>query len=226
MKFSKHLLGIGLLLLSTGLFAQGGAFGLALSAGTLGVGVDAAYGINDKLNLRASYRSLDYSTDLQAEGDGDELTYKGDLDLGNIGLGLDYHPFGGSFRLSLGLQDSDNRLRGTATCERASCDFGNNTVPNGSRADVDVDLSGTHPYIGLGWGNLVAEGTPFGVFLDLGVMFQGTPKVDVVASCPGGLLVQSSCDDEAENEEKELQKDAEDFEIYPIVNLGFRWRFN
>lgn len=224
MKFCKHLLGFCLLLLSTGAFAQGGAFGLALSAGTLGLGVDAAYGINDKLNLRASYRSFDYSTDLEAEGDGDQLTYKGDLDLGNIGIGLDYHPFSGSFRLSVGLQNSDNRMRATATCERVSCDFGDDAIPNGSSAEVDVDLSGTHPYVGLGWGNLVASGIPFGVFFDLGVMFQGTPKVSVVASC--NPVIQADCDNEAESEERKLQKDAEDFEVYPIVNLGFRWRFN
>jgi opacity protein-like surface antigen len=192
----------------------------------LGLGLDGVYGISDRLNVRASYRGLDYSTELDAEGSGNQMTYQGDLDLGNIGLGLDYHVFGGGFRLSAGLQNSDNRLRATATCEQTACEFGNNLIPNGSRADVDVDLSGTHPYLGIGWGNLVAKGIPLGVFVDIGVMLQGTPQVTVVADCTGGPSVQALCDSEAENEERELQEDAERFELYPIVNLGFRWRFN
>lgn len=227
MNTQKILAAFAALLFSSFAFAKTGAFALGLSAGTLGLGVDAVYGLNDNINLRVSYRAYDYSTDIDGEGDGDELTYKGDLALDNLGFGVDLHPFGGSFRFSLGLQASDNRMKGTATCERlAGCDYGgiNNFLQNGESAEVDIDLTGTHPYLTLGWGNLSAEGGPLGVFFDLGVMLQGTPGVDVTASCNAGR--QGLCDTQANAEEREIQKDAEDFEIFPVVNLGLRWRFN
>lgn len=203
---------------------------MGLSAGTLGLGVDAVYGLSDQVNIRASYRAYDYSTDIDSDGDGDELTYQGELALDNFGIGVDIHPFSSGFRFSLGVQVSDNRLAGTATCTNVTgCDYGNqnNLLQNGDSATVNVDLSGTHPYLTLGWGNLAAEGSALGVFLDLGVMFQGSPDVQVAADCsanpPGRQIL---CDNQAQNEEEEIQKDVDDFEIFPIVNLGLRWRFN
>lgn len=228
MNTQRIFTGLAALLFSSLSLAKAGGFALGVSAGTLGLGVDAVYGVTDRLNLRANYRAYDYSTDIEGDGDGDELSYKGDLALDNLGLGIDFHPFAGAFRLSLGIQNSDNKLAGQAACQRAGgCDFGdqNNFLQNGESAKVDVDLSGTHTYATLGWGNAVSEGSALGVFFDLGVMLQGTPAVNVTASCNTALR-QTFCDAEAQNEEEEIQKEAEDFEIFPIVNLGLRWRFN
>lgn len=227
MNIQRLSVAVATLLFSSLTFAKAGGLAFGLSAGTLGFGLDAVYGLTDRLNVRANYRAYDYSTDIEGDGDGDELRYKGDLELANLGLGLDFHPFAGAFRLSVGVQNSDNRLMGIATCEQAGgCDFGdqNNFLLTGESAQVDVDLSGTHPYATLGWGNAVSEGSALGVFFDLGVMFQGTPTVNVTASCNGALR-QGFCDAEAQDEEAEIQKEAEDFEIFPIVNLGLRWRF-
>ena len=227
MKLQKILTVVIAVFFSSLVIAKSGGVALGLSAGTLGLGVDAVYGVNDNVNLRVSYRAYDYSTDIDSEGDGDELNYRGDLSLDNLGFGVDLHPFGGSFRFSVGMQSSDNRLMGTATCERVTgCDYGgvNNFLQNGESAEVDIDLTGTHPYLTLGWGNLAAEGGRLGVFFDLGVMLQGTPGVEVTASCNPGR--QTLCNSQADAEERQIQEDAEDFEIYPVVNLGLRWRFN
>ncbi|MDD9892730.1 MAG: hypothetical protein OXT49_04370, partial [Gammaproteobacteria bacterium] len=204
--------------------AQQGNFAVGFSAGTLGAGVDAIYGVSDRLNLRANFRAFDRSADFEADGNGSELDYSGDLELSNLGFGIDYHPFDGGFRFSAGLQISGNEVTATATCNRAGgCSFGNGIIPQGSSATANFDLSGTHPYVGIGWGNPVSDGIPFGLFFDFGLMFQGTPEVSVVAQCDAAF--QAQCDSDAEDEERELQEDAEDFEVYPIVNVGLRWRF-
>lgn len=206
-------------------FAESGAFAIGVSGGTLGLGVEAVYGINDHFNVRGGIHNYDYSVEI--DDDDDELNYEGDLTLDNLGLGIDYHPWAGSFRLSAGVQISDNRIVATAICDDLSgCDFGDqpNVVPNGDSATVDIDLTGTHPYLTFGWGNAASNGMRFGFFADIGVMFQGSPTVTVTASC-SGPGAQQICDSEAADEEDELQEDADDFEVYPIVNLGLRWRF-
>jgi len=228
MKMQKFLLAFVAVFFTSLASAKAAGLALGLSAGTLGLGVDAVYGVSDNVNLRLSYRAYDYSTDIDSDGDGDELNYRGDLALDNLGFGVDLHPFGGGFRFSVGVQVSDNRLKGTATCQRvAGCDYGgvNNFLQNGESAAVDIDLTGTHPFLTLGWGNLAAEGRRLGVFFDLGVMLQGTPGVTVTAECNSAPR-QTLCDNQADAEEREIQDDADDFEVYPVINLGLRWRFN
>lgn len=225
MYIKKIVLAVAACVASPLALAQTGAIALGLSGGTLGIGVEGIYGLTDHLNIRAAVHGFDVSTDIENDGS-NELDYKGDLELSNIGLGIDYHPWAGGFRLSAGVQISDNRAGGSATCTQvAGCDFGDqpNVIPNGDSATVDIDMSGTHPYVTFGWGNAASEGIPFGVYADIGVMFQGTPVVTVTADCSAPAT--ANCNNQAENEEKELQEDANDFEVYPIVNVGFRWRF-
>lgn len=208
--------------------AQAGGIALGVSAGTLGIGLDATYGINERLNIRASYHNYDYGTDLA--GDGNELDYEGDLALDNFGLTVDFHPFAGAFRISAGLQNSDNGIAASGTCNQpGGCEFGSAGIAQGDSATAVVDMSGTHPYVGIGWGNAVSDGSPFGVIFDIGVMLQGEPDVTVTASCAGDGVTapsQTQCEAQAANEEQELQEDVEEFDLFPVVNLGLRWRFN
>lgn len=221
---------ITLLALAAPFAANAKGFSLGLSAGSLGVGVDAVYGISPRINLHANLRAYDYGTDIEGDSS-NELTYRGDLELGNAGIGIDIHPWVGAFRISLGFQNSDNKISASAVCEQSNCEFGNNqnALGSGDRADLLIDLSGNHAYAGFGWGNAVSDGSALGLFFDLGVMFQGKPKITVTAKCSDrapGVNEQQECDNQAENEEKELQEEADKFELFPIVNLGLRWRFN
>lgn len=228
----KIAAGLSGLLLASMATAQTGVFALGVSAGTLGLGLDGVYGLTDKLNIRANYRSYDFSTDIEGDDDGagDELEYSGDLELKNLGLSVDYHPFGGGFRLSAGMQNSDNRIGGNAVCTDTvnGCEFGDLTIQSGDGASVDVDMGGTHPYLAIGWGN-ATSGAKFGVFVDIGVMLQGEPDVAVAARCTGDGVTspnQAQCDGEASKEEAELEEDVKEFDVFPVLNLGLRWRFN
>ena len=75
------------------------------------------------------------------------------------------------------------------------------------------------PYLGVGYGNVSGLGVNF--YFDLGVMFMGSPKVNLNASC-GSLSaaqcaqLQSDTAQEARNLESELKR----FKYYPVANIG------
>ena len=78
------------------------------------------------------------------------------------------------------------------------------------------------PYLGIGYGDISRKGLSF--FMDLGVMFQGTPDLDLRVSCGS----TARCDElrrDVREEERELREDLDKFKHYPVLNLGlaFGW---
>ena len=190
------------------------SFALGAKAGTVGLGVEGTFRIAEAVNLRGGYYGFDYSTELEENG----IEYDGDLDLSNAGLFVDWHPFRGAFRVSVGGVQSGNAFVGTAD---GSLDVGENTYVAEVRADVDWD--GFAPYLGIGWGNAVrAPGLSFS--FDLGVMFVGEPAVSLAGTVNDPALEEEFQDDLA-REEQTLREELEDAKYYPVVNLGLAYRF-
>ena len=71
-------------------------------------------------------------------------------------------------------------------------------------------------------GARVADG--LSVSLDLGVVFQGEPEVNL-QSVGGSFSDNPLLIAEVEREEQELQDDADEFDLYPVISLGLSYRF-
>lgn len=203
----------------TGLLVAGTAaadgFGLGVKAGTLGLGVEGTFGLSERFNLRVGANNYSYSMDETASG----IQYDADLDLKSAALLLDWHPFAGTFRLSAGLMHNKNALHLLATPTSDQTIGGNTYTP----ADIgtlsgDVTFKKSVPYAGLGWGNAARPGR-FGVSFEIGALFQGKPDVTLRAS--GGAVSQL----DLRAEEQEAEADLEDFDMYPVVSLGFFFTF-
>jgi len=188
--------------------------------GTTGATVEAQVKVMPGVVLRGGYNYLEY----EADDTFDDIAYKGDLDLNTLGAFVDFHPFGNAFFITGGAYLGDKALDLTAT-PTANVQIGNQTF---TPAQVGVlgltgDLEDTAPFVGLGW-DTTFESTGLGFKFVAGAMFTGTPQVNLV-STGGSLSNDPNFQAQLAVEEQNLQDDVNDYEVYPVVQLGVTYSF-
>lgn len=200
--------------------AQAAGIGIGVKAGTLGAGVEASVSLVPSLNLRLGTNgyTYDFSDTL------DEIRYDAELELDTQSLILDWHPLGGSFRLSAGLFRNGNEasLSGGATTGATIGDTFYSPTDIGQISGA-VSFDSTASYLGIGWGNAVGRNKRFGFSVDLGILFQESPDVNL--STTGLLASDPGFQADLRQEEANIEADIEDFEAYPVISLGFTFRF-
>lgn len=195
------------------------AAGVGLRAGTTGIGGDVGFSLMPTLSARIGYSGLSYNTDI----DDTDIEYDADMKLSNLNLLLDFSPLPGPFRITGGIIFNDNKADlvarpsgGTYTINGRS--YSAATV--GSLAGTVKTGNSAAPYVGIGYGNVAGFGVNF--YFDLGVMYQGSPKVSLAASCgagvPANLCAQLQSDVQAE--QSRLSSDLTNFKWYPVANIG------
>ena len=199
---------------------------IAPEVSTLGLGGHLVTKIIPAVNARVGINAFGLGLDIE-DTDAD---YEGDLNLFNVSTLLDIHPSRKSgFKLSGGLVFTDNNVEGTATTDE--------TITIGDRqfsgeelgsVDSDIDISSSlSPYVGLGWGNAVSEDKGLGFWFNAGVMFGGSPEVNLTPNISQDVPaeVEAEINAAVEDEEAELEDEIGFFEVYPVVSLGFSYQF-
>jgi hypothetical protein len=194
------------------------AFGVGVKAGTTGIGADVGVGIIPTLSARVGYSYLSFSTTI----DDTDVRYDAKPKLSNGNLFLDWSPLG-PFRVTGGFIFNDNKINVTGTPSGGTYTL-NGTVYQAS--DIG-SLTGTiksgnqaAPYLGIGYGNVAGAGVNF--YFDLGVMFQGSPKASLTATCGAGLPA-AQCSQLQANvaaEQTDLQSSVSRFKYYPVASIG------
>ncbi len=192
---------------------------------TLGIGATVTKSITPNINAKVGINGLGVSGDFDESG----IKYNANLNLFNVSTLVDYHPWkNAGFRLTGGLVFQDNNIEGTGKAtDNGTIQIGDNTYRKDQLPSVKAKVSFANsvaPYIGLGWGNAVKPGKHWGFSANLGVMFAGSPKVDLTA--PGAdptVLAQVQAD--IEKERKQLEDDLNGFNIYPVLSLGISYQF-
>jgi hypothetical protein len=225
----KHLFTIVILsalALPSGALAE---VGIAGTAGTLGIGAELTVGGSSQFEGRLGIHGYEYSERREAS----DIEYDGEASLRTVTGFLDWHPGGRGFRLTGGLVYNATEVTGSSLPPRSGVyDIGGVPVPVGLVGTLDgkVEFDPVVPYAGLGWGRAPGSGSGFGVTLDLGVMFQGEGEVTLTPIIPAGSPLNEPLAREAlqiliEREERDLQEDIVDYDMYPVVSLGISYRF-
>lgn len=183
-------------------FAIGGRFG------TLGAGFEVTKALTKRTRLRVGANAFTFGTSFNEAG----ISYDVDLRSRNIAAIFDFHPMNGNFRVSAGVFYNKNEFDADAT---GFIRIGGNDYNTSLNANVSFDR--TSPYIGVGWGNAVKEGRRLTHSFDLGLLYQGSPKVKLSAT---GVL-QSDLDQEA----LELEDALDSFKYYPVISYGISFKF-
>jgi hypothetical protein len=220
--------------------------GAGIKFGTLGLGLDIAVKINEKFNVRLNLNKLELDFDEEtthtdkSTGKPVKELLEGTVDLASTGVLLDYHPFAGGFRLSLGLYSSSNGGVGSVTGSINDVELGNREYDIVGKGVIDADAGGTQPFLGLGWGNTPRSGFPLSVSLDIGVLLNIDPEVSAEVSGTAtdtangtefdlsdesNPLTQTFRDD-LQAQIDEANDDLSKVSAYPVISIGVNYRFN
>jgi len=200
---------------------QASNIAIGAKASTLGFGVDLTGRLSRELNVRAALHPLPSFSYTGTESD---VEYEFDVQLLSATAGLDWHPGGGGFHLSGGFLLNRNEVDAVGRAA-GSYDIGGNSYSGAQVGSLrgTLGFKDLSPYAGIGFGNAVSPDKKVGIGLDLGVVFSGSPTVELTASGPisGNAQFQRDLD----SEEQDLRKDLSEFKYYPIVSLVITYRF-
>lgn len=203
---------VALIAASLAVTAQADGDGLGLSvagkASTAGYGVEIGYRFNNFFAVRGGINTGSY--DYSATDAGIDYDYS--LDFDNYPVLLDWHVFGGDFRLTGGVVSNSNKLTGTAT---GLLSIGSGTYATTATTDVSFDKSS--PYVGFGWAALPSAKGGLGFSFDIGVLAHGSPTVRLTA--PGASAGDIAAEEAALNDE------LKDFKYWAVVSLGIGYTF-
>lgn len=179
-----------------------------------GLGADLGYSlIQDTVNVRAG---LNAGHNFSGTTTTDGIKYDYSTDTAYKTLGLDWHPFSGSFRVSAGYAWSDVKLNVNAA-PAVNTSFGGQTLSPGDKAFGTVKY-GNAPYVSIGWGNHAPSKGGLFFNTELGMMFTGKP--DVTLTTNNAMINATNA---AAVEAEKVKQDAMSF--FPILKLGVGYTF-
>ena len=221
MKRISSILTAAVLLVTGSMVAasETGSVGAGIKAGTLGIGAEITYAISPRLTMGVGINKYSSSTTDTTDG----IDYDVDLNLQTVAVLANFHPFAGSFRITGGVMINSNELEMTADCS-AGCDVGGMNY-NSTEVGIlkaAVDFKRIAPYAGIGFGHSASSG--LGFTLDIGVLMQGSPNVDLT-STGGSESNNPAFQAELALEESNAEDDIDGFTMYPVVSAGINFRF-
>ena len=198
--------------------------GIGVGLGTLGIGLEVATPVAEKLNVRGilSGAAITFS----GIDSGNEYDY--DLTIHALGAVADYHVFDGGFRLSGGLLINGNGIDMTAKLADGE-DYEINDVDYSSDElgafTGELSFSGLAPYFGIGWGNMVGEDKKLGWMLDLGTMYSGPPTVKLSTEIElPDPVAQAELEADLNEEQTALEDEISMFDTYSVIRLAVTYK--
>jgi hypothetical protein len=198
--------------------------GVYLNGGTTGFGLGVTTGTNS-LTGRLSFDTWK-RTFTQSDSNGN---YNVDLKLQNVAALMDWYPFAGSFRTTLGLVANGNKATLTATSVNGQYTFNGQTY---TASDVgsysgEMKFNSMAPYLGIGWGNPVATAKTWGLMSDIGVLFQGSPKVTSTVTCSTALTPTqcTALQNDVAAGAAQLESDLKNYKYYPVISIALSYHF-
>jgi hypothetical protein len=200
-------------------FAQGG-LSIGAKVGTLGPGLEMSGYLTETLNIRVGGQYLRFGFDTEV----DNIDYEVEMRFASLLTTLDWHPNGSNFRISAGFALNDNRLDVDGRAQESEEVGGHVYTPEQiGTLSGDATFDEFAPYVGIGFGNAVADDVDLSFSFDLGLVFQGTP--DVKLRSDGTAAGNPVFAADLQDEEDDLQDDADKFKVYPVLSFGISYCF-
>ncbi|MET0029521.1 MAG: hypothetical protein ABW101_17970 [Candidatus Thiodiazotropha sp.] len=204
---------VGLICLPLSVLAEGTVVSARL--GSLGLSVEGGFGLTEQFSTRLGINRYQYDTTERVDGNKYDL----DLDWQSISLFADWHPFDVPLRFTAGFLRNSNEIQGETGA--SSITIGD-TLYRDVGLKADVDFRTFAPYLGLGWESGLFRERGWGFNVDLGVMYQGTGRVNLTATGMGADLVDPN---DLAREEERFEEDLEDYRYYPVFSFGVSYKF-
>ncbi len=202
---------------------------LGADVGTTGIGLTVVKPIDEHPNWAVRVGAHKYSKNFTTTDN--EADYDFDLDLSDVQLMADYHPWMTSFKVTLGALYNGTDFNGKINPRGSSYTFNGVTYSTSQIGTVDtkVDFDNSiAPYIGIGWDTSFNKpNKTWGFTFNLGVAYSGSAKVSYTPTF--GSSVPDATKQEILNnleiEKKSLQDDLDKYKYLPFVSIGFNYKF-
>jgi len=211
--------------------------GIGIKVSLLGAGIDVATPITHRTNLRVGFNAFSYARGFDSDG----IHYRADLNFRSAEAHFDWFPFAGGFHLSPGVMVyNGNQIKANAAVGGGQqFSLGDVTY----MSDTTTPVTGTGklvfnkaaPTFLLGWGNLLPRSSRhFSVPFEFGVVIQGSPQASINLMGTACDVSGANCRDIAgdpsiqsniQAQQKKLNDDMAAFKVYPVVSLGFGYKF-
>ncbi|MEM9571023.1 MAG: hypothetical protein AAF996_06130 [Pseudomonadota bacterium] len=204
-----------------GISSAQGDFAITGGVGTMGGAVEGQFQVNDYFQLRVGANYLSFDADI----DVDDITYDGELDFSGLGAFVDVHPFGNSFFVTGGAyaggKDIDLTASSTVAVEIGGVVF---TPAEYGRLEGDVSFDDVAPFLGLGFDTTFEGSGHWGFHILAGAAVFGSG--DVTLEAVGGTLSNTpALQAELAREIQEIENEIEDYELWPVLQVGLSYRF-
>jgi hypothetical protein len=207
--------------------------GIGVKISTLGPGIEAAYELSPRLNVRGGFNDFSYGVNSTNNG----IRYNGTLTLRSAQASLDWF-FWHSLHLSPGLVFyNGNRASATASAIGQSFTLNNITYLSNPATPITgtgtVKFSRVGPSIMFGVGNLVPRGHRFSISFEIGGVYQGSPNVTLnltgSACDPTGTNCRNVATDpgiqsNVQAQQTKYNSDISRFKFWPVISLGFGFK--
>ncbi|MGB0922030.1 MAG: hypothetical protein ACPG06_00615 [Alphaproteobacteria bacterium] len=224
----KRLL-IAITLLIAPISAYAAEFGVGANVSTLGAGVEGQYKPWNWLGLRLGTNMANFETTANSSS----TNYKYKIDFRSVGLVADIYPFSTGFRLSAGGRydlnkiDYEARPDGCPESETPEeCNTPEFLLQGASLASVEgkVRVNRFAPYAGFGYDGALVKSGRVRFAMDLGVLYQGDPKVTMQASSASQSPVAPP-GNTFERQERDIAQDLQWMKFFPVVSVSLGYRF-
>ena len=219
MRIFQIKIGLALLaLLSAGVANADNDFGVGVKAGTLGLGLEASWQPLPYIDIRLGANSYDYDNDGRHAG----IDYETTLALESFYGTANFHFPISPMRLTAGVYSNGNEFQ-LLNDEAQDQSIGGIVYPGAGIGTITsvTSFDSTSPYLGIGFDFTLAG--KVGLNLDLGVLWQGEPNVSLEVS--GALATDPAFQAALELERQQLEDDVSDFKAWPVIQLGFVYKF-
>jgi len=197
--------------------AQAGDVAIGAKVSTLGLGVEATVNVVPLLanvRLQGNYFTYNTTSTPGSPVGGTPVSYDASLDFKSVGLLADIYPFAGKFHITGGAYYNGNK--GTLVSKAGVVVIGN-TIYTNPVVRSTIDFNKFSPYIGIGWGDAVSDGSPLGFNFEVGALYQGSPQIAL--SSPTVSAADLAI------EKKRLDDAVNKYTWYPVASLGISWKF-
>ncbi len=227
----KNTLALGFVLLLFSTSSQAVDVGIGAKVGLSGLGIDLSLGLTENVNLRLIAAKIDIKDQQENVTVGDPGG-EGDIDANlNFDYGasagfIDWHIFGGGFRVSAGMYKNNGAadLTGTLTSD-VVIDGTTVTTADLGQISGNVSLSDSYqPYVGIGWGRGAGGDGGLSLSFDLGVALMD-PSVSLAATATGAGLSQAELDNALGGMARDAEQDLKDLKYWPVLAIGLNYAF-
>jgi hypothetical protein len=210
-------------------------------AGIFGIGANLKGKFTDTLGAKIAFDNFTYN-DIEIVDD--EVTYNFDIKTQDFLATLDWHPYASSFKTSAGVIVNNSNLEGTisptteTTFTFNGVSYSTNDI---AKVDVSSEFDPVAPYVGIGWDTSWGKKSGWGFTFDLGIIYQGSAKVDYSVKYKevpktGNAAVDAAAQQAREDlirevnanlevEKKSLQTELDNYEFLPYISIGINYKF-